>query len=135
MSWGKRPANLRDAAMRAGGSRVDFVRLVAEFLDDFYAHPETRQSMIIDEPPTFGEFEDAWLGAVAEYLARRWGLMIPTWVDQPGRFLSRPHFAGDLQSLKAILLAESPLAFRKRQIFVESEPLRRARMPQGTVAE
>jgi hypothetical protein len=108
---------------------------LSEFLDEFYTHPGARQSMIADEPPAIGPFEDAWLGAVAEHLARRWNLEIPVWVDQPRRFLDQPFFAGGLESLKAILLAESPLAFRKRQIFVEAEPLRRARMPRDSAAE
>jgi hypothetical protein len=34
-----------------------------------------------------------------------------------------------LEGLKAMLLVESPLAFRRRLIFTEAEPLRRARMP------
>jgi hypothetical protein len=33
--------------------------------------------------------------------------------------------------LKPLLIAQSPLAFRRRMIFVEHEPLRRARMPLG----
>ncbi len=31
--------------------------------------------------------------------------------------------------MKALLIAESPVAFRRRLIFTEAEPLRRARMP------
>ncbi|MGH6928255.1 MAG: hypothetical protein ACREEV_08055, partial [Dongiaceae bacterium] len=101
----------------------------------FYTEPARRQTMIADEPVRVGKFEDAYLAAVAEHLARRWDLEIPAWVDQPHRFLDRAHFAGGLDSLKAILLAESPLAFRKRQIFVEAEPLSRARMPRDSAAE
>jgi len=128
----RRPASLREVAELAKDAEDDrraFGRAVAEFLDEFYTHPAARQAMIADEPPPVAKFEDAYLGAVAEHLARRWNLEIPAWVDQPHRFLDRAHFAGGLESLKAILLAESPLAFRKRQIFVEAEPLRRARMP------
>jgi len=128
----RRPASLREVADSAGCAKDDkaaFGRAVAEFLDEFYTDPARRQVMIADEPPTVGKFEDAYLAAVAEHLARRWNLEIPSWVDQPHRFLDRAYFAGGLESLKAILLAESPLAFRKRQIFVEAEPLRRARMP------
>jgi len=33
------------------------------------------------------------------------------------------------ERMKAFLLAESPLAFRRRFIFTEAEPLRRATMP------
>jgi hypothetical protein len=133
----RRPASLREVAevaIDAKGDRAAFGRAVAEFLDEFYMHPAKRQAMIADEPAGVGKFEDAYLGAVAEYLARRWNLGIPAWVDQPHRFLDRAYFAGGLESLKAILLAESPLAFRKRQIFVEAEPLRRARMPRDEAA-
>jgi len=128
----RRPASLREVAEYAIDAKEDkaaFGRAVAEFLDEFYTNPAKRQAMIAVEPLRMGTFEDAYLAAVAEHLARRWDLEIPGWVDQPHRFLDRAFFAGGLESLKAILLAESPLAFRKRQIFVEAEPLRRARMP------
>jgi hypothetical protein len=129
------PRTLQDVAELARGGRTMFDLALSEFLDEFYTHPDARQLMIAGEPRTIGQFEDAWLGAVGEHLARRWNLEIPTWVDQPHRFLDRPFFAGGLEGLKAILLAESPLAFRKRQIFVEAEPLRRARMPRDSAAE
>jgi hypothetical protein len=35
------------------------------------------------------------------------------------------------QGLSGLLLVESPIAFRRRLIFTEAEPLRRARMPRG----
>lgn len=131
----RRPASLAEVARRTAETPDAFDLLVSEFLDEFYLHPESRQSMIAEEPIALGQLRDAWLGAVGEHLARRWNLDIPIWVDQPHRFLKRPFFAGGLESLKAILLAESPLAFRKRQIFVEAEPLRRARMPRDDAAE
>ena len=34
-----------------------------------------------------------------------------------------------MDGMKAICLAESPTAFRRRLIFTEAEPLRRARLP------
>jgi hypothetical protein len=131
----QRPATLAEVAAWTKESSIAFGLLISEFLDEFYMRPDARQAMIDEEPPSLGQFRDAWLGAIAEHLARRWDLAIPAWVDQPHRFLDRAYFAGGLESLKAILLAESPLAFRKRQIFVEAEPLRRARMPRGDAAE
>ena len=68
---------------------------------------------------------------MAEHLARRWDVAIPGWIDEPQRFLKRPLFASPIEELKAMLLAQSPLAFRRRMIFVEHEPLRRARMPRS----
>ena len=64
--------------------------------------------------------------AVAEHLASRFGLSIPPWTDGAERFLDKPFFAGGLESLKAILLVESPSAFRRRQIFVSANALSRA---------
>ena len=72
---------------------------------------------------------DATLGAIGEHLARRWKLAIPAWTNDPARFLTRPYFPTPLEDLKPLLIAQSPLAFRRRMIFVEREPLRRARMP------
>jgi hypothetical protein len=48
--------------------------------------------------------------------------------NQQERFLDRPLFMGH-ERMKGLLLAESPLAFRRRFIFTEAEPLRRASMP------
>ena len=40
-----------------------------------------------------------------------------------------PYFTTTLEGLKALLIAESPIAFRRRLIFTEAKPLHRARMP------
>lgn len=72
---------------------------------------------------------DALLGAIGEHLCRRWNLGgPPAWTDDRSRFLSQPWFMGH-ERMKGFYLAESPSAFRRRMIFTEAEPLRRARMP------
>ena len=72
---------------------------------------------------------NALLGAIGEHLTMRWNLgTAPAWTNQPARFLERPWFMGH-ERMKGFLLAESPLAFRRRFIFTEAEPLRRASMP------
>jgi hypothetical protein len=86
--------------------------------------------MIDGAPPPLGdERQHAVLGAVGEHLARRWGLKVPAWTDDTSRFLRAPYFTTTIEALKAMLLVQSPLAFRRRLIFTEAEPLRRARMP------
>lgn len=126
----RRPGSLAEAAELARAGRQGFEHALAEFLDEFYAHPDRRQAMIADPPPAMPErLHDAMLGAVAEHLARRWGLRVPGWAEEQHRFLRAPYFATPLEDLKALLLVQSPLAFRRRMIFVEAEPLRRARMP------
>jgi hypothetical protein len=70
---------------------------------------------------------NAYLAAVAETLCREAGLSPPAWTEEPGRFLRMPWFAGGgLESLKALLLAESPVAFRRRNLFVSANALARA---------
>jgi hypothetical protein len=115
----------------------EFALLLVEFLDTFYGalEPGCAQALIADEPETLAQAEEhALLGGVAEHLARRWHLAIPDWVNDPSRFLRRPYFTSPLEGFKALLIAESPLAFRRRLIFTEAEPLRRARMPRHVPA-
>ena len=81
-------------------------------------------------PPVLpSALHNAWLAAVAEHLALRWGLRTPIWTERPAGFqLSDPVFMGP-QGAKQNLLAVSPLPFRRRMIFIEEEPLRRASFP------
>jgi hypothetical protein len=105
---------------------------MAGFLDDFYADAgaASRMARVADDPGLTDDGRmNALLGAVGEHLVRRWNLGdAPPWSSAPERFLDRPWFMGP-ERMKGFLLAESPLAFRRRFIFTEAEPLRRASMP------
>jgi len=105
---------------------------LAAFLDEFYADSDSmsRRARIEDAPTLLGdEKQDAFIGAIAEHLCHRWNLGDPPgWTNDPARFLRQPWFVGP-ERMKAFLLVESPSAFRRRFIFTEAEPLRRARMP------
>jgi hypothetical protein len=129
-----RPRTFAEVARRRNAGE-DFSVLLREFLDEFYAALATGAAgaLIASEPePLPDSREHAFLGGVGEHLARRWQLTIPPWTDDPSRFLHRPYFTTPMEGLKALLIAESPIAFRRRLIFTEAEPLRRARMPQGS---
>jgi hypothetical protein len=128
-----RPHTLAEVARRRNAGE-DFSFLLREFLDEFYGEVRRGEAAacIADEPERLPDLrEHASLGAVGEHLARRWNLAIPAWTEDPSRFLCRPYFTTTLEGLKALLLVESPIAFRRRLIFTEAEPLRRARMPTG----
>jgi hypothetical protein len=123
------PLSLSDVAERTidGDS---FGRCLANFLDDFYATP--RADALRLGPPELkgiveeGEVKDAYLAAVGEELARKYKLPHPAWVYEQGRVLHLPWFASDLQSIRAVLLLESPLGFRSRNLFVSENALSRA---------
>ena len=70
---------------------------------------------------------NAYYAAVAEHLALKYRLPVPPWTADSRRFLNRPFFPCGLESLKATLLMESPVAFRRRMIFVDADPLYRPR--------
>ncbi len=129
------PRSLAQAVSWMLEKRDAFTVLLDEFLDEFYTEETSlaRQAMIDEEPARIGdERDDAYIGAVGEHLAHRWGLLIPEWTDQPWRQVSEPWFVGSMgKGLSGLLLVESPIAFRRRRIFTEAEPLRRARMPAG----
>jgi hypothetical protein len=125
-----RPLTLAEVAQRRNAGE-DFSVLLREFLDEFYGAVRRGEATacIADEPERVVNVQEhASLGAIGEHLARRWNLPIPAWTDDPSRFLHRPYFTTTLEGLKALLLVESPIAFRRRLIFTEAEPLRRARM-------
>jgi hypothetical protein len=132
MSMPSRPGTLAEVVrrVRCDGDVLRFC--LAGFLDEFYADraPACRHARIEEDPGLLGEErQDALIGAIGEHLCHRWGLGAPpAWTHDPARFLARPWFMGP-ERMKAFLLAESPGAFRRRFIFTEAEPLRRAGMP------
>jgi hypothetical protein len=131
-----RPHTLAEAVHQHRAGR-DFGMAIREFLDEFYLANTERQSLIDEEPALLGDPKlNAYLGAVGEHLAQRWRLdHIPPWTRHAGRFLDEPWFPNaESPRLRMILLMESPIAFRRRQIFTEIEPLRRASMPRDSRA-
>ena len=107
-----------------------FDRCLANFLDEFYAAPA---DTALQEPPALlaprfgelGKLQDAYLAATAEELARRFSLRFPDWTGSEARALHRPWFASPLAALRAVLLLESPPAFRARNLFVSENALSR----------
>ena len=128
-----RPRSLQGVVllgMKHGGTG-SFLR---EFLDEFYMEEDSTvlEGMLDEEPPlSTNERLNAYVAAVAEYLALRYKLKIPSWVHEEHRFLKSPDFPWGLESLKATFIMESPASFRKRLIFVPSDPLYRPRRKEG----
>jgi hypothetical protein len=125
-----RPGSLAEVAnLAAQGNSFD--HCLANFLDQFYAAPSVHA--LTTEPMSLapgcaglGQIQDAYLAATAEELARQFDLPHPSWVDAEGRKLHRPWFASPLKALRAVLILESPAAFRSRNLFVSENALARA---------
>ena len=124
-----RPKTLAEVAqLTAAGDSFD--RCLASFLDDFYEAPAA--AALAQEPallaPLFGglgRIQDAYLAATAEELAQRFNVPLPNWTESEARKLRQPWFASPLAALRAVLLLESPAAFRSRNLFVSENALTR----------
>ena len=119
-----RPETLTEVLdrIRKGEPRVI---ALCEFLDEFYTRPEDRPGMIAEDPGFLDDdIYDAWIGGVGEHLARRWGLRVPAWIEDPRRFLDHPWFPDDAELLRPYLISKSPPSFRRRHIYTEWEPVR-----------
>lgn len=124
------PKTLAEVAeLAAGGESFDFC--LRNFLDGFFAAPI--EAALAPEPVRLadgvrqrGEVEDAYLAATAEWLAWKFHLQPPRWAFDEARSLHRPWFASQLESLRAMLLLESPAPFRSRNLFVSENALSRA---------
>ena len=102
-----------------------------DFLDGFFAEPSAEvlapePLRLADKLPHLGAVEDAYLAATAEWLAWKFKFHPPRWAFDQARSLRRPWFASQLASLRAVLLLESPAAFRSRNLFVSENALSRA---------
>ena len=125
-----RPRTLAEVAqLTLDGDSFD--RCLANFLDSFSAAPDAvalaAQPVLL--APAFGEpgrVQDAYLAATAEELARARNFPVPTWAGDDVRKLHRPWFASPLAALRAVLLLESPAAFRSRNLFISENALSRA---------
>jgi hypothetical protein len=128
------PTTLSDSYRRLIAGEAPHLPM-ARFLDAFYTakSDDERRDMLVEEPPLTGDTrEDAFAGAVAEYLAKNYRLgPPPAWTNRPERYLNEPWHTTPFDSPGMIeyLTWASPAEFRSRNIFTEERPLRRARMP------
>ena len=125
-----RPSTLAEvAALTALGDSFD--RCLANFLDGFYAAPTAGAltpppALLASQYGDLGRIEDAYLAATAEDLAQRYSLPLPDWTFGEDRLLHRPWFATPLAAVRAVLILESPAAFRSRNLFISENALSRA---------
>jgi hypothetical protein len=129
-----RPQTLAEVASIVRANPSDYAMPLDEFCDEFYLdHPDKAAQQRRFDPvpePVGGALADAWIGAVGEHLALRWGLRVPEWTRRPIHFaLQKPHFMPSAKAMRGIVLVESPPSFRARSIFTGAEPLARARLP------
>jgi hypothetical protein len=116
--------------MKAVRVSDDFGYAIRNFLDRFRHSPSLA---LLDDAPELlaellddGGLADAYVAAAAAWLCQVNGLQAPPWVNMQSRIMRKPWFAAKTPNLKAILIQESPAAFRVRNLFVSANALSRA---------
>ena len=131
-----RPTTIVEIAHRTHEGVQPFDSAVREFLDAWQSMDRIqRETALRHEPVGLDRFRDTYLAALTEYLALSDRIPAPAWTEHPQRFLDEPFFAGGLESLKATLLAESPLSFRRRLIFISADGLHRPKRTSSSSEE
>lgn len=105
-----------------------FLPAARELIDEFSLLGTDAQRLraLVERPrPTGDPRHDAYLGALAEHLAAASGIPRPHWTCDPDRFLERFWFISEVAGFRALAIAESPAAFRRRGVFVSRGSLER----------
>ncbi len=124
-----RPKSLAEVAeLTLQGASFDLS--LKNFLDEFYGHPTAEAlskepARLCNAFPEAGSVQDAYLAAAAEALGNITSIKTPAWAYAENRKLKRPWFALNYASMRAVLLWESPPAFRSRNLFVSENALSR----------
>jgi hypothetical protein len=121
-----RPASLKDVA-RQSDSVAEFGLNLTDWLHEVRRSTSRTQleRAYAEEPAslegrfTGGKVADAWLAAYAEHLASRIRRRPPDWAFDQSRVAEEPWFDEKFASptQRALALANSPLAFKRRNIY------------------
>lgn len=100
---------------------------ISNFIDDFIrSDNKTRTEMIIDEPAQYdmvSKEEYSYVAALIERLADYYGVDKPLWIYNKDKYyLDNPYFPIECKGrLRWFLLIDSPVPFKKRNIFVSND--------------
>ena len=117
---------LREAAARVEDGE-DLLIVVREFLDQAGRATPDDLATMIDARPALTEDAraDALLAGVAEYAAGNAERPCPIWTSEPERFLDHFWFVSREPGFRAIAIAQTPVALKRRGIFWPARSLRR----------
>lgn len=108
-----------------------FRHVVLQLLDDYRSvlrrESTTAAAGVFTEAPdlTGDDRVDAALAGLAEHVARADGWEAPDWVYDPARRAVTFWWVPQLPGLQVIALRDSPLAFRRRGVFLDPRSLER----------
>lgn len=107
----------------AEGRRSDALRMLFGFVDDFRgSEPDGQVSLVEGTPPPTGVVGiDAALAAVAEFCCVEAGIAAPRWALDPARMAQPWLFVVSSPAFHAYVMANTPISFARRGVFVARE--------------
>ncbi len=121
-----RSLSLAEVAVRVSDGD-ELLPAVRDFLDQVKRRDDRELADLIRTRPmsTGSGKADALLAGVAEHLAAVRSLPCPSWVREPERFLDAFWFVSDVPEFRAVALAQTPIALKRRGIFWPARSLER----------
>lgn len=109
------------------GSGAGTMPTVRDFLDQAGRRTDGELvSLIRERPELTGDVKaDALVAGIAEHLSATRGLPCPSWVREDERFLDRFWFVSETPGFRAIALAQSPIALKRRGVLWPARSLER----------
>ncbi|HLP06865.1 MAG TPA: hypothetical protein VK178_01775 [Opitutaceae bacterium] len=127
-----RPQSLKEVAERSA-TLAEFGMNLRDWLHELRRASSRQQALgaVAQKPASLrrrfreGAIADAWLAAYAEHLAQKVRRPAPDWALAPSYVSPEPVFDAGAESpmLRALALAQSPAAFKRRNIFTPSVDL------------
>lgn len=118
--------SLAETSVRVAAGE-DLLPAVRDFLDQTGRVSVAELAELVRErPQPTGSCEgDALLGGIVEHLAATRGFPCPAWAAEPDRFLERFWFVSAVPGFRAIALAQTPIALKRRGVMWPARSLER----------
>lgn len=122
--------DVRDISHLTSQNERSFEIHTGNFLDEFYrSSNDQRKKMVEKEPsyyPSLAPHILPFLAGMTEKLCNDYNLDCPAWIYRPQYYLKEPTFWMEAKGdLRLVLLVESPIEFRLRNIFTSGNSLTR----------
>lgn len=100
---------------------------VREFLDQMPRVDDAELGELLSQRPDLSgdPRADALIAGIAEHMAATRGLECPRWVLEPQRFLDVFWFVSEVVGFRAIALAQTPVALKRRGVFWPARSMQR----------
>lgn len=101
--------------------------MVRDFLDVIgHSAPNEIAALIREKPQPTGDVRiDALLAGLAEHFSATREVPCPGWVNESDRFLDRFWFVSRVPGFRAMAIAQTPIALKRRGVFWPARSLQR----------